>query len=198
MALTESIGAHPDELQVWAVRSRVPFGQGPRVWAGFLFGLAIRAFTFGRYGGRYSHVLFRRHNVIWEAAAGGVRVGKATEYDKRHLLVDAYHINGHEGDAGRIIAWLCEQEGMGYDFGLLARIALDIIGKGHWLGALLDSDARFICSELIGLAYHQVGLNLPAICDIALWQFTPDHMYTLHQRQPDRCELRGRVTFRTA
>lgn len=197
---TELFNAHPDELQVWAVRSRVPWGWSVRAWAGFAFSLAIRAFTFGRYGGRYSHVLFRRGDATWEMTAGGVTVGKASEYDKRHLIVDAYHVRVREGGEGLILAWLgkTDAEGHGYDFGQLLGIGLKIVGKLEWLVPLLDSDDRYICSELIGLGYHQVGLNLAAICDVPLWLFTPDHMYTLHQRRPDRCEFRGRVAFRVA
>lgn len=185
--------AHFDELQVWATRTTIPWGEPLRVWSSFLTSLAIRAFTFGRYGGRYSHIGIRKGNLIYEATERGVQENLAEAYNMPCRVVDAWHIQVREVDESHILTWLCEQLGSPYDFGQLVKIALDILGKGGVWSDWLGSEHRYICSELVALAYMQVGVDIS--CDEPLWLVTPDHIRLFAQRNTGRVIERGRVTF---
>ena len=190
---TEPYGAHFDELQVWATRTGAPWGEGLGAWGGFALGLAIRAFTFGRYGGRYSHVGIRRGHLVFEATARGVQENLAEVYNARHRVVDAWHINVREVDESHILTWLIGELGAPYDFGQLVKIALALLGKDRWWTDYLHSEHRYICSELVALAYMQVGVDIR--CDDPLWLVTPDHIRLFAKRFPARVTFRGRVAF---
>lgn len=189
----EPIGAHRDELQVWATRTTIPWGEGLRAWASFGLSLAIRAVTWGRYGGRYSHVGIRRGSLVYEATERGVCENLAETYNSRHTVVDAWHIHVREVDESHILTWLIGQLGMPYDFGQLVKIALELLGKPRVWSQWLDSDHKYICSELVALAYLQVGVDIR--CDDPLWLVTPDHIHRFARRFPHRVAFRGRVTF---
>ena len=189
MLRREMSNAHPDELQVWAIRSRPPVGQGFRAWAGFLFGLAIRAFTV-RYGGRYSHVLLRLGDTIWEAAEGGIREGRAVEYQGRRYVVDVYRVPLEADQRERVLAWVREAIGVPYDWPQLIRIALAELGRDPNACFIPDfGDDRLICSEFVALAHHQAGIDLTG--DTPLWRWTPDHI--VRAVREGRAELRGRL-----
>ena len=171
---TEPFAAHPHELQVWAVRTRPPAGRGLRAWAGYLLGLAIRAFTL-RYGGRYSHLLLRLGDAIWEAAGRGIREGHAAEYRDRRFVIDVFRVPLEAEARGRVLAWVRAAVGVPYDFAQLVRIALAELGQDPDACFVPDfGDDRLICSEFVALACRQGGLDLAA--DTPLWRWTPDHV----------------------
>ncbi len=171
---TEPFDAHPTELQVWAVRSRAPFGLGWRAWAGFLFGLAIRAFT-ARHGGRYSHLLLRLGDAIWEAGASGIREGHAVEYRDARYVVDVYAVALEPAGRERALAWVRASEGVRYDWAQLVRIALAELGQDPDGCFVPDfGDAWLICSEFVALACRAGGLDVTGATP--LWRWTPDHI----------------------
>ena len=188
---TEPFDAHPDELQIWAVRSRPLFGRCWRAWAGYLFGLAIRAFTL-RYGGRYSHLLLRLGGAIWEAAGGGIREGHAAEYRDRRYVVDVYGVPLEAEALERVVGWVRGMVGVPYDWPQLIRIALAELGRDPEACFVPDfGDERLICSEFVALACRQAGIDLAG--STPLWRWTPDHID--EAADAGLAEARGRLIW---
>jgi len=188
---TEPFDAHPAELQIWAVRSRPPVGGGIRAWAGYLFGLAVRAFTI-RYGGRYSHLLLRLGDAIWEAGERGVREGRAIEYREARYVVDAFAVPVAREGREAVVAWARGAVGVPYDWPQLVRIALAELGQNPDEMFIPDlGDACLICSEFVALACRQGGIDLT--CGTPLWRWTPDHIRAASRA--GLVETRGRLVW---
>jgi len=170
----EPFDAHPDEVQVWAVRVRPPVGRGLRAWLGYVLGLAIRAFT-ARYGGRYSHLLLRLGDAAWEATERGVCEGRAAAYREARFAVDVFAVPLGPEERERVLAWVRGAVGVPYDFAQLVRIALAELGREPEACFVPDwGDRRLICSEFVALACRQGGIDLAG--DTPLWRWTPDHV----------------------
>lgn len=190
----ELYSAHWDELQIWAVRSRPPFGRGLRHWLGFAFGLVIRAFTL-RYGARYAHLLLRRGETIWEATASGVREGFATDYCREFYVLDVYTAPLEPEEEARAVDWARRSVGLPYDWAQLVRIGLRELGHEPDLFFIPDLGPDWlICSEFVALAYRQAGLDLCG--DTPLWRWTPDHVHRAWRE--GRLERRGRLQWAEA
>ncbi|MFW6108526.1 MAG: hypothetical protein ACOC8D_01805 [bacterium] len=188
---TEPFDAHPGELQVWAVRSRPPVGQGLRAWAGYLLGLVIRAFT-APHGGRYSHLLVRLGDAIWEAAAQGIREGRAVEYSDRRYVVDVFAVPVAGESLERVVGWMRASEGVAYDWPQLLRIALAELGYDPDGCFVPDfGDAWLVCSEFVALACRAGGVDV--LGETPLWRWTPDHI--LAAARAGRVTRRGRLTW---
>jgi hypothetical protein len=186
----ERFSAHATELQVWAVRVRPPLGGSLRRWLGYLVGVVIRAFTL-RHGGRYSHLLLRLGDRIWEASAEGVREGEASEYRHWSLAVDVFAAPLTAEQRDHIVAWAQRIVGTPYDWSQLLRIALAELGCPA-AGLVPDGgEGRMICSEFVALALRQAGLDLAG--ETPVWRWTPDHIRTAWRR--GLVELRGRLDW---
>jgi len=187
----EPFSAHPEELQIWAVRGRPPFGRGIRRWLGYLSGLVIRAFTF-RYGARYSHLLLRLADTTWEATAGGVIEAQAATYCDRIYVTDVFAAPLTPEQRGRIVAWVRRAVGVPFDWPQLLRIAIAELGYDPAACILPDfGEDRLICSEFVALAYRQADIDLAA--DTPLWRWAPDHVWKAYRR--GQLERRGRLVW---
>jgi len=188
---SELFTAHPDEVQIWAVRVRPPLGRRLRYWLGYLAGLVIRVFTL-RHGGRYSHLVLRQGEAIWEAAGSGVREGQAAEYRDSDYAVDVYAAPLSAEQRERLLGWARRVVGTPYDWTQLLRIALAELGQNPDLYFIPDfGPERLICSEFVALAYRQAGIDLTG--DSPLWQWTPDDVRRAASRGV--LESRGRLAW---
>jgi len=189
--VTELFTAHPDEAQIWAVRVSPPVGRRFSYWLGYVASLVIRVFTLG-HGGRYSHLLIRLGDTIWEAAGSGVREGKADEYRDSRFVTDVYAAALTAEQRERLLAWARRALGTPYDWTQLLRIALAELGQNPDLLPIPDfGPERLICSEFVALAYRQAGVDLTG--DTALWHWTPDDVRRASSRGV--VELRGRLAW---
>ena len=207
---TESIGAHPDELQTWCVHTLYPwppagFGNllSRKAWAEaaarWALSRAIRAFT-RDVAGWYSHVVMRRGGEGWEATERGVVPFFPTDYLRRNLRVDVYWIRSTITNAGArpqedgAVRELRRLLGTGYDFGQIFKLALDELTA---LEFQIDATTkRIICSELQAMAYAapDCHMDLPAMLGARLWQWTPDHTALLWDRYEGQAIVyRGRL-----
>ena len=208
---TESIGAHPDELQTWCIRTLYPWPEpgivnllSRKAWAEAVarWGLsrAIRLFT-RDVAGWYSHVAMRRGGEGWEATERGVVQFLPTDYLRRNLRVDVYwirtavHDDGSRPQEDAAARELRRLLGTGYDFGQLFKLAIEAL-----TGLEVPIDAktrRIICSELQAMAYAAPGCNmdLPSMFGCQPWQWTPDHTALLWDRFDGQAIVyRGRLT----
>ena len=184
--LTEPFLAHPAEVQVWAVRVRPPVGRRLAYWLGYLADLAIRLFTLRR-GGRYSHLLLRRGEAIWEAGPSGVREGQAAEYRDPRFIIDVHAAPLAPEQADRLVDWARAALGTPYDWTQLLRIALAELGEDPDLLAIPDfGPERLIGSEFVALAFRQAGVDLAGATP--LWRWTPADI--------GRACRRGAIAFR--
>lgn len=206
----EYVWEHPEELQVCAVRSRVPWGGTWKNWAGWLLSAVIRLFTLDKHGGNYSHIFYRFGPRIWEAGERGVVQDTIDIYRSDKLIVDVYRIDLPKNKDDAILTWLASQVGKPYQYDQLVAIALAL--RPQWFMRMLDfvgiddeafvladylrkidrKDAAFICSELFAYGHLQAGVDVT--CGDPIWQVTPDHVAKF-AKQDDRCFLRGRLTF---
>lgn len=207
----EPLGAHPYELQTFAVRTRYPWPAGGivnllsrKAWVAAVarWGLSrtIRHFT-RDVAGWYSHVAMRRGGEGWEATERGVTPFIPDDYLRRNLRVDVYWIRGSVRDDGSrpqedaAVRELRRLKGTAYDFGQIFKLAIDELTG---LELPLDAKARrIICSELQAMAYAAPGadMDLPALLGCKLWQWTPDHTALLWDRHAGSAIVyRGRLT----
>lgn len=196
----EHVDAHRDVLQAWATRTRIPLDtcpfskEGIKSWFGWFVSFGIRAFTL-RYKARYSHLLFRRGDDIWEAGAEGIRHGSCYEYNDPRLAVYAYYIRCKREDQRAIMDWLDTIRGTHYDYGQILRIAAAEVGIDT--GEIDAGEDALICSEVVPLAYIR---QIPVLKDemlmgYPLWRWTPSHIHLYHKANPQRCEYLGPVFF---
>jgi len=189
--VTELFTAHPDEVQIWAVRVSPPAGRRFSYWLGYVASLVIRIFTLG-HGGRYSHLLIRLGDTLWEAAASGVRQGRADEYRDSRFVADVYAAPLTAEQRERLLAWARRTVGTPYDWTQLLRIALAELGQNPDLLPIPDfGPERMICSEFVALAYRQAGVDLTS--EAPLWGWTPDDVRRAASRGV--LELRGRLDW---
>jgi len=191
MTQYEPFDAHREELQVWAVRVRPPFGGSLRRWLGYLAGLVIRGFTL-RHGGRYSHLLLRLGDAIWEAAGDGVREGRASEYRDRSYKVDVFYAPLADEPRERLLAWVRRAVGLPYDWPQLLRIALAELARPEIAELVPDlGEEGLICSEFVALAYLHAGVDLTG--SAPLWRWTPDDV--ARAWRDGLLESRGRLAW---
>lgn len=182
---------HPDELQVWGVRRYPPVGYGFWTWAKYIFGLAVRVFTL-RWGGKYSHLLLRKGNSIWEAVEGGVVAGAVGDYSDPTLIVDAYHVNATAEQELAAEQYAEDHIGTPYDFLVNLKIALHLVGLNDD-GIPDDLDVTLNCSGLVAHAYARGHVDLAGNAGVPMWLYAPTHIYTNNTR--GLAEFRGRVVF---
>ena len=187
----ELFNAHPAEIQIWAVRARLPLGRRLRYWLGYVVGLAIRCFTL-RHGGRYSHLLVRLGGTIWEAAGAGVREGRADEYRDAACVIDVFRPPLDAAQRERLLAWVRQAVGLPYDWPQLLRIALAELGRADVASLVPDlGESGLICSEFVALACLHAGLDLTG--GVPLWRWTPDHVTAACRA--GRLDRRGRLAW---